>query len=129
MYPISFVTVHGVVASFQAFRGSQDRRNLQFRVCYPESAVLQPAKHAVNSYISFAIPKADSIDFAYPNLLRKYSPKQHEFDGQHYWEIGAKGYEFDRVKHQLEQAGNSTLKKHYRLKEFSYHHFCIFDKS
>ena len=53
-------------------------------------------------------------------------PKPHEFDGQHYWEIGKKGYGYKKVKRILEGAGEVT--RDYIPFENSFHHFFVIKK-
>jgi ubiquinone/menaquinone biosynthesis C-methylase UbiE len=54
------------------------------------------------------------------------APK-HEFDGQHYWEIGKAGYPLKRISEDIQQAG-FIIEKTYRLFEVPYHRFFILKK-
>jgi SAM-dependent methyltransferase len=50
--------------------------------------------------------------------------KRHKFDGQHYWEIGTRGYSFTFIKRQLEE--QFELKKSYMGNDWEYcHHFIL----
>lgn len=49
-------------------------------------------------------------------------PKVHEFDGQHYWEIGRKGWPLSRIVEQIERHGLRVEDK-FRVFEDPYHRF------
>ncbi len=49
---------------------------------------------------------------------------EHQFDGEHYWEIGKAGYSVGRIKRELNRAG-LILKHTYRVAENPYHRFFI----
>ena len=59
------------------------------------------------------------IFFAIPTPFIK-----HKFDGQHYWELGTKGYSVKRFKNSIRLAGLDCLND-FRVKEFPYHHFFL----
>ena len=50
-------------------------------------------------------------------------PKKHLFNGQHYWELGKRGYPVSRVRNKLSSYG--FLDKDFIPFESSYHHFFI----
>ena len=50
------------------------------------------------------------------------NPKRHEFNGEHYWEIGKEGYPLPRVVQTFEHAG-LVVDEDFRVREFPYHHF------
>lgn len=59
------------------------------------------------------------------NLFRSMpdaSPPRHEFNGEHYWEIGKQGYPLARVLSSLSAAGLRT-ESNFRVREYPYHHF------
>jgi SAM-dependent methyltransferase len=70
----------------------------------------------------FKIPFVRRIKWA----TKLWFPKEHTFDGQHYWEIGKKGYSSSKVR--------STITKHFSIIneyvpfENQYHHFYILEK-
>ena len=55
-----------------------------------------------------------------------YIPKKHEFDGEHYWEIGKKDYQLKRILHDLEQ--HAMIISQNRIFENPYHHFITMQK-
>lgn len=52
--------------------------------------------------------------------------REHEFDGEHYWEISKAGYDLDTVVSALTEACSLTLQKTYRVSENPYHRFFVF---
>lgn len=50
------------------------------------------------------------------------NPPVHEFNGEHYWEIGKAGYPIDRIRRAISDAGLSILED-YRDPENVYHRF------
>jgi SAM-dependent methyltransferase len=50
----------------------------------------------------------------------------HEFDGEHYWEINKRGYELEKIIKDFSQVAKLINK--YRVSEYSYHHFFVFEK-
>jgi len=60
------------------------------------------------------------------NPLRR--PREHVFDGQHYWEIGKRATPESAVIAAMSVKG-LALERHYRLHPFPYHHFFLFRKT
>lgn len=54
-------------------------------------------------------------------------PIKHEFNGQHYWEIGKRGYPLAKIKREIEAAGLKILKDYIAFNS-PYHHFFILEK-
>ena len=55
------------------------------------------------------------------------SPKsfiKFQFNGEHYWEIGAKGFSLKRLKKSIKNSGFRIIKD-YRVPEYPYHHFFL----
>jgi ubiquinone/menaquinone biosynthesis C-methylase UbiE len=76
-------------------------------------------------YISAHIP---FLGVRYIHLKSPFSkPKDHEFDGQHYWEINKKGYSLKKIISDLSKL--AKIKHHFRSNLFSYHHFIILEKA
>jgi len=51
----------------------------------------------------------------------------HVFDGEHYWEIGKKGYLSKRIEEDIQKAG-FRISETYRIFEFTYHRFFVLQK-
>lgn len=68
------------------------------------------------------IPFLREIKFAYKILY----PRTHVFNGQHYWEIGKKGYPASRIRVVLEKY--FVIKKEFVPFENQYHHFFVLKK-
>ncbi len=54
-------------------------------------------------------------------------PKKHEFNGEHYWEIGKKGFPINKIKKEIEKSGLRII-KNYNLFESPYHELFILGK-
>ena len=72
--------------------------------------------------VKLPIVKLRSFMFSIPNLLSK----EHSFDGQHYWELGKKGYKVSAFKKLLTNEGFS-IKSAYQIFEVPSHHFFILE--
>lgn len=53
-----------------------------------------------------------------------FAPK-HEFDGQHYWEIGKNGYPISRIRNLLTENTGFRLMRDYLIEENPYHHVFV----
>jgi SAM-dependent methyltransferase len=53
---------------------------------------------------------------------------EHEFNGEHYWEINKVGYSLKRVTNDFLDGGLVRLAKTFRVHEHSYHRFFVFKK-
>jgi len=76
-------------------------------------------------YYRIHLPKFGTFKWLVPRPLSL--PKKHHFNGQHYWEIGKRGYHLSRVLKEF--SCGAELIKTYRVKEHTYHRFLIFKLS
>ena len=66
--------------------------------------------------------------------LKLFIPKprlrapRHQFDGEHFWEIGKSGYSLSYVIDELVSAGTVDLEYSFRIHENPYHRFFLFNK-
>ena len=60
-------------------------------------------------------------------LLKVDVPIKHKFLGEHYWEIGRKGYPFSRIKAEIKNTGFKIKRSFYPV-ENPYHHFFVLSK-
>lgn len=96
---------------------------------------LKELKRVTKKYVFISLPhNQPSFDFEckLPGIKRfKFAYKfpflaKHEFNGQHYWEVGKKGYGAKKI--------TAIFKKHFRVlseyvpHENQYHHFYILEK-
>ena len=72
--------------------------------------------------LSFKIPLLREIRFSWKVPF----PKTHVFNGQHYWEIGKKGYAPARIRAIIER--HFTITKEFIPFESQYHHFFVLQK-
>lgn len=76
-------------------------------------------------FYSIYIPKVGDFRFMLPKPVR--GAREHVFDGQHYWEVNKRGYELSRVLKDF-TLDSLRLVRTYRVAEFAYHRFFIFEK-
>lgn len=86
-----------------------------------------------NSRPVFTIKLPKPIRDNYKGLINVpfWSPKVHQFKGEHYWEINKKNYSIKRILHDMSRVAANEgfiLKRDYRLWEKPYHHFFVFEK-
>jgi len=72
--------------------------------------------------LSFKIPFVGEKQFA----VRLPFPVKHQFNGEHCWEIGKKGYSPSRIKTAIKKY--FTIQKEFIPFENQYHHFYILEK-
>lgn len=74
--------------------------------------------------IEFRLPFFKKVKFQYKFNLTTI---EHKFDGQHYWEIGKKGYPLDLIKEKIKKL-DLKIKNDYVCFDSPYHHFFILEK-
>jgi hypothetical protein len=94
---------------------------------------LAELKRISSKYVLISVPHFGPmmhIDFKLPFIPRiqfhwkiPYHPK-HSFNGQHYWELGKKGYSVDLLKKIITEKG-FTIENDYIPYDSEYHHFFI----
>ncbi|MDA9064654.1 class I SAM-dependent methyltransferase [Pseudomonadales bacterium] len=77
--------------------------------------------------VSIHVPKFGAINFSIPKP--RFRAAKHVFDGEHYWEVGKAGYPLAEVKSELLRVGGMRLTATYRVAEFPYHRFFVFETS
>jgi len=71
------------------------------------------------------IPRTGALQMLVP---RPWSgPKRHDFDGEHHWEINKKGFDLNFVVRELRKIPRLNMTQTYRVWDFPYHRFFIFD--
>ncbi len=75
-------------------------------------------------HFSLKIPGLKNINFAKKIIYKTF---KYEFNGEHYWEIGTKGYPLRRVTRDIEASG-WEIKKRFLNPENPFHYFFILVK-
>lgn len=96
---------------------------------------LRELKRASKRYIILSLPHFGpqfKLSFKIPFLREKrfafkiYFPIKHKFNGEHYWEMGKRGYSSKKIK--------DIIRKYFKIKkefipfENQYHHFFVLEK-
>lgn len=82
----------------------------------PDSAVRWP--------VSIHVPTRGLLQFSIPKPRLRTRP--HRFDGEHHWELNARGFSLDFVARSIATATSMSLDKTYRVPENPYHRFFVF---
>lgn len=90
-----------------------------------EKYIIISLPHSSSHYrFQLQIPKLGEIKFLFPiPLPNRFKPK-HEFDGEHYWEIGKRGYPLKKIVNTVEKYG-LDIRKNYRVFEKKHRFFII----
>lgn len=94
------------------------------RVAKSNVVVSLPDAQNVWRYI-FHVPKMGERQV----LVRRpgWRPTNHQFDGEHHWEVNKSNYALEEVIRCFESTANARLLKTYRVMENPYHRFFVFD--
>lgn len=92
------------------------------RVCKNSLIISLPNQKPCRRFY-FSFPYIRQLKILVPPLF--FKPKNHLFDGEHYWELNAQGYEIDKFMSDLRKLTNSGDIRNYRIFELPYHHFFI----
>lgn len=92
------------------------------RVCKTGAVISLP--HSGRCWpFSLYLPRVGSIEFAF-NL--QFKPRVHKFNGEHYWEVGKRGYSLSKVLGKLKEQFKEV--RNYRFVNNTFHHFFICNK-
>jgi hypothetical protein len=120
--------------SVDAVVGFQVLEHLPFEKFVPS---LREMKRVAENYVMISLPDVSRyyrFDNWFPVLghvkfelrVPRINPPEHEYDGQHYWEMGKKGYSTERVKENI-QTADLQIEDSYRPWEYGYHHFFVLE--
>ncbi len=88
-----------------------------------KSVVLSLPHFGLSLKLGFKIPLIEEKKIA----VRLAFPQKHRFNGEHYWEIGKKGYSLARIRKMIKNY--FQIKKEFIPFENQYHHFFILEKN
>lgn len=120
---------YDVVCSFQMLEHLPYESSLQafsemVRVCRKNVVISLPDSKVMLRY-QYYLPRLGSYDFIVPYFRNK--PKEHIFDGEHYWEINKKNFPLSKVISDL--TVYAKLIDTYVVRENPYHRFFIFERT
>jgi len=121
---------YDAVCAFQMLEHLPFEKSLQAfsemaRVSRKHIIISLPDSHKLWRYL-VTVPKRGEFQFNVPRPSR--GPKPHIFDGEHYWEVNKAGYQLQEVAEKLSAAGSVRFQRTYRVPEFTYHRFFVFEK-
>jgi len=97
--------------------------------------ILNQFLNVARSHVILSLPDITTVYRLYIELPRMKPIKKmfkhpfprppiHQYDDQHYWEIGKRNYPLTRIIHDIKQSG-FNIEKSYRIFEFPYHRFFV----
>ncbi|WP_026278746.1 class I SAM-dependent methyltransferase [Thioalkalivibrio sp. ALJ3] len=122
--------VFDVVCAFQMLEHLPFERSLEAfqemaRVAR-KAVVISLPDAATRWPVSIHVPRIGAVKFSIPKPRLK-APR-HQFDGQHYWEINKAGYSLERVTNAFLTDATVRLGRTFRVPEYPYHRFFVFEK-
>ncbi len=94
-----------------------------FRVCKMGAVITVPDSRRTLAHFGAFFPKLGFKEL----FLKIDTQRPHQFDGQHYWELGKKGYSVSTLKKLFVEAG-FTVKKDFVPSDVPTKHFFILQK-
>jgi len=102
------------------------------------SDALKEMRRVSRNYVILSLPDVTTIykiNLELPRIqsIKKliihpfHRPKDHLFDGQHYWEIGKTGYSREKIDDDIKRSGIKIINT-YRIFEFTYHRIYLLKK-
>jgi ubiquinone/menaquinone biosynthesis C-methylase UbiE len=82
--------------------------------------------YAYHEILSFSLNSKKRNLFNFRFILPRFYKKR-KFNGQHYWEIGERGYSEDRIECALKK--HFFIRKQFRPHENTYHTFFVLEKN
>ena len=104
--------------SLDAFREMVRVAGKAVLISLPDASIRWP--------MTIYVPRFGEVKFSIPRP--RFRMPVHEFDGEHYWEINKASYSLKRVTTDFVDAGSVRLTKTFRVHEFPYHRFFVFEK-
>lgn len=95
------------------------------RVCSSKVVISLPDAK-IRYPFSLHLPKFGQFKFTLPRPFTR--PREHKFDGEHYWEINKKGFELKTVLAEFSSIKTVRLTDTFIVPEHPYHRFLIFSK-
>lgn len=102
--------------SLQALREMSRVAGRALVLSLPDSAVRWP--------VSIHVPTRGLVQFSIPKPRLRQRP--YEYDGEHYWEVGAQGFSLAFVSDSIARATSMSLENTYRVPEHPYHRFFVY---
>lgn len=95
-----------------------------FKVTRSSAVITLPHLSLTHIYVGAKfIPYVAKIE----KMVKIDVPQDRKFDGEHYWEIGERGYLLNKIKQEIEKTG-FKIQKSYYPRENPRHHFFILEK-